>query len=65
MNQNVGGNDKLIRIVLSMLILGTGFYYPSWWGLLGLIPLLTAISAMCPLYKILGISTCHPDTCDS
>lgn len=64
MNPNVGGIDKLIRVLLSMVILGAGFYIPSWWGLIGLIPLLTAIMGFCPLYAIFGLSTCRPDNCD-
>ncbi len=64
MKQNVGGTDKLIRILLSMVIMGAGFYIPSWWGLLGLIPLLTAIGAWCPLYALTGMSTCKADNCD-
>lgn len=64
MNSNVGGIDKLIRVLLSMVILGAGFYIPSWWGLIGLIPLLTAIMGFCPFYALLGLSTCRPDNCD-
>ncbi len=66
MKQNVGGTDKLIRIILSMVIMGAGFYIPSWWGLLGLVPLFTALGAWCPLYAVANISTCHSSgNCDS
>lgn len=65
MINNVGGSDKLLRIILSMVIMGAGFYIPSWWGLLGLFPLFTAIGAWCPLYSIIGLSTCPSGDCDS
>ncbi|MBL7000808.1 MAG: DUF2892 domain-containing protein [Gammaproteobacteria bacterium] len=65
MKDNVGGIDKLFRIVLSMALLGAGFYIPSWWGLLGLIPLFTALGSLCPVYSLFGISTCHANDCDS
>jgi hypothetical protein len=60
MKQNVGDVDKLIRVFIGAIVFGLGFYYSSWWGLLGLIPLLTAVVGFCPLYMLLGISTCKP-----
>jgi hypothetical protein len=67
MKKNVGSTDKLIRIILSMAIMAVGFYDPHYWWMIavGLIPLITAIGSLCLLYSILGISTCHSDTCDS
>ncbi len=66
MKSNVGGIDRMIRIVLSMFILGAGFYIPSWWGLVGLLPLLTGIAGWCPLYSIFGINTCRKgDVCNT
>ncbi len=61
MKQNVGGIDKVLRIVvglglLSMLFLVEGS--AKWYGLIGLIPLGTALIGNCPLYSILGLSTC-------
>jgi hypothetical protein len=67
MTKNVGGIDKLIRILLAMVIMAVGFYDPDYWWLImvGLIPLLTAIFSRCPLYYVFGISTCRSDTCDT
>ena len=48
----------MIRIVLGLIISAAGFYYQSWLGLIALVPLGTAIIGSCPLYLILGISTC-------
>ncbi len=58
MTTNVGGIDKLIRIILGLAIIGAGVYYQSWWGAIGAIPLLTAFIGYCPAYLLFGISSC-------
>ncbi len=58
MKQNVGTVDQIIRFIIGALIIAAGYYYNSWWGLLGLLPLATATFAFCPVYALLGISTC-------
>lgn len=58
MNKNVGKTDRIIRIVLGTLLIGAGFYFNTWWGLVGLIPILTASLGWCPLYLPFGLSTC-------
>jgi type IV secretory pathway TrbD component len=57
MLKNVGSADRNIRIVLGIAIIIVGVVLQSWWGLIGLVPLLTAGLNFCPLYVILGIST--------
>ncbi|MBS1968869.1 MAG: DUF2892 domain-containing protein [Bdellovibrionales bacterium] len=57
MTANVGNNDRLIRTVLGFLILGAGLYYESYWGLIGLIPLATAVLRWCPAYLPFHLST--------
>jgi type IV secretory pathway TrbD component len=57
MKKNVGGVDRIIRIVLGVVILAVGLITQSWWGLIGLVPLLTAGMNFCPLYTIIGINT--------
>jgi Protein of unknown function (DUF2892) len=57
MLKNVGSADRNIRIVLGIAIIIAGIAMQSWWGLVGLLPLLTAGLNFCPLYVILGIST--------
>jgi len=58
MNPNVGSLDRIVRIILGLAILGAGYYYQSWWGLVGLVPILTAIVRFCPAYLPFGLSTC-------
>lgn len=58
MTTNVGSIDRSIRILVGLTILGAGFYFKNWWGLLGLGPLLTAFVGFCPAYVPFGLSTC-------
>jgi hypothetical protein len=59
---NVGTIDRVIRIVVGLVLLALFVFYPaaSWryWALIGLIPLVTGLVGTCPIYSILGISTC-------
>jgi hypothetical protein len=48
----------MIRSVLGIAILGAGYYYQSWWGLIGLVPLGTGLMGYCALYTVLGINSC-------
>lgn len=59
MKTNAGSTDRTIRIIAGIVIIGLGLYYQSWWGVIGLIPLLTGIFRSCVLYSILGINTCE------
>jgi len=58
MKSNIGSIDRVIRIIAGLVILGAGYYYKSWWGLVGLLPLFTAMVRVCPAYLPFGISTC-------
>ena len=58
MKVNEGKLDRTVRIVLGLVIIGLGFYYQSWCGAVGLLPLLTGLSGFCALYTLLGINTC-------
>ncbi len=61
MKANVGKADKVIRIILGVAIIAAGVYFKSWWGAIGIIPILTAAISWCPLYTPLGIKTCKPE----
>jgi hypothetical protein len=61
MKANVGGIDRILRYVAGIAILGAGFYFKSWWGLIGLVPILTATIRFCPAYLPLGMSTCSKE----
>jgi len=60
MKKNIGYTDKWIRIVLGIVLLALIFVIQSdwrWLGLIGIIPLATALINFCPLYTLFGIST--------
>ena len=56
---NVGGIDRILRIVLGLaLIAMTLAGTIGAWGWIGVVPLATAALGSCPLYSVLGLSTC-------
>ena len=61
MSQNVGSIDRAVRVVVGIILISLVFVGPhTWWGLVGLVPLITAAAGYCPLYRVLGIDTCSP-----
>jgi Protein of unknown function (DUF2892) len=62
MNTNVGSVDRIIRVVLGLALIAFAWFYPqtpySYLGWIGIVPILTAVFGTCPLYSVLGISTC-------
>jgi len=60
--RNVGDIDKGLRIVAGLVLLALGWFGPlGWWGLIGLVPLATGLIGNCPVYSLLGVSTCPLD----
>ncbi len=57
MKANVGSADRLVRIILGVVIIVLGFIFNSWWGVVGIVPLLTGLLNFCPAYSLLGVST--------
>ncbi len=55
--KNVGSTDKIIRIVLGVAIGAWGIWAQNWWGLVGLVPLGTALTGWCPAYFPFKINT--------
>ena len=60
MKCNVGGADRIARIIIGLVIIALGVYFGSWWGIIGILPLLTGAAGRCPAYLPFGISTCRP-----
>ena len=59
MTQNVGGIDKILRIVVGLVLIAlaaTGTIGVS--GYVGLVPLATGLMGWCALYPLLGMNTC-------
>ena len=65
MVKNIGQTDKIIRIVLALVLAGLDFFEVvtgafSWvLSVIAIVLLVTALINFCPLYKVLGKSTCN------
>ncbi|MEJ2609877.1 MAG: DUF2892 domain-containing protein [Candidatus Thiodiazotropha sp.] len=60
MTQNVGGIERIIRIIAGLAILAWGFLLSNpinWLGIIGAVPLITGLISFCPLWTIFGINT--------
>ncbi|MEC5215698.1 hypothetical protein RCH09_000629 [Actimicrobium sp. GrIS 1.19] len=61
MNKNVGGIDRVARILLGIIVLSLYFVLEGnlrWWALVGFVPLMTGLIGWCPAYVPFGIKTC-------
>lgn len=59
MKANVGTIDRAARVVIGIALIAlaaTGVI--GVWGYIGVVPLVTAFIRFCPLYVVLGLSTC-------
>jgi hypothetical protein len=66
MKCNVGGFDRIARIVLGLALIAFAFFGAQPWAYLGIIPLATGFIGFCPIYTIFGISSaCKNDSCDT
>ncbi|MDZ7839506.1 MAG: DUF2892 domain-containing protein [Gammaproteobacteria bacterium] len=58
MQMNIGTIDRTARVVIGLALLALVFVGPkTLWGLVGLIPLGTALVGFCPAYRLFGIGT--------
>lgn len=52
--------ERALRVLVGVGLLSLVFFGPKTpWGYIGLLPIVTGLSGMCPLYSILGFSTCR------
>lgn len=59
MHCNVGGMDRIIRIIAGIVLIAlavTKVFSP--WGYIGIVPLVTGAIGWCPAYLPFGIKTC-------
>ena len=63
--KNVGGLDRLLRIVVGVVLVALAlleqfgiFTSIGAWGYIGLIPLFTGLFSFCPMYSLFGFKTC-------
>ena len=51
--------ERIIRMLVGVGLIGLVFVGPQTpWGWIGVVPLLTGATGLCPLYTAMGISTC-------
>jgi Protein of unknown function (DUF2892) len=61
MKSNLGSIDRAIRIVAGLALLALVFALDGaarWFGLIGIVPLVTGLAGSCPLYTLFGLTTC-------
>ena len=59
--KNVGTLDRVVRVIIGIALLIFLFWSDSpwrWAGLIGIVPLMTALLGSCPLYSVFGLTTC-------
>ncbi len=57
MQCNVEMLDQGLRIAAGLIAIALGIYFQSFWGFLGLVPLLTGLARWCPAYTLLRVSS--------
>lgn len=63
MKQNVGRVDRWVRIAVGVVLLSLLIFVSGparWFGLIGLVPLITGILGYCPIYSLLKMRTNDP-----
>lgn len=60
MEANVGMTDRWLRMSLGAVLIALVFVGPqSPWGWLGLFLLASGMMRFCPIYKLLGLTSCE------
>lgn len=55
---NEGTADRAIRVVLGVALIALAVTKGMTWAWIGVVPVLTGLTGICPLYSLLGINTC-------
>ena len=61
MKANVGGIDRILRILVGIGLLALVLVVEGnsrWFGLIGIVPLLTGLFGYCPAYSLFGLNSC-------
>ena len=63
MKINEGGVDRVLRVIVGLALLSLLFTENEyrWFGLIGLVLLLTGIIGFCPGYAMFGMNSCPTD----
>jgi len=55
---NVGGIDRILRIVVGLALIAWALLGGPIWAWIGVVPLATALIGFCPLYPLIGMNSC-------
>ena len=59
MQKNEGTVDRVLRVSAGLILIGlAATNVVGAWGYIGIVPLLTGVIGMCPVYTLLRINTC-------
>lgn len=58
MKTNVGGIDKILRIVVGIALVAWAILGGPVWAWIGVLPILTGVMGWCPAYTLIGLNTC-------
>jgi len=58
MKTNVGGIDKILRILVGIALIAWALMGGPVWAWIGILPLITGAMGWCPAYTLLGMNTC-------
>ena len=58
MKINVGGIDKILRIVVGLALIAWALRGGPVWAWVGVVPLATGAIGWCPAYNLFGMNTC-------
>lgn len=58
MTKNIGGIDRIIRILIGAALIVWAIMGGPIWAWIGIVPMATAIIGWCPPYAIFGFKTC-------
>ena len=58
MTKNVGGIDKILRILVGVALIAWALFGGPVWAWIGILPLVTGLMGWCPAYMLVGVNTC-------
>lgn len=58
MKANVGGIDRILRVLAGVALIAWALLGGPVWAWIGVVPLATGALRFCPLYPLLGLNTC-------
>ena len=57
MRCNLSKTDRIFRVIIGFIVIEAGVYFEAWWGIIGIVQILTAAIGWCPFYAPFKAST--------